>query len=100
MVKLACEITLTIIDEHDAQEVLRRLSHPFWSLSLISETVYGVPPSYHDPARYSFAHGSKDGIPYPVDRTTYDQNHRNPEKSRQQSKALPNRKTRRVEAVG
>jgi len=24
------------------------------------------------PARYSFAHGGKDGIPYPVDRETYD----------------------------
>ena len=43
------------------------------ALSLISELVYGVPPSYRDPARYSFAHGGKDGIPYPVDRETYDQ---------------------------
>jgi hypothetical protein len=42
------------------------------ALSLISELVYGVPPSYRDPARYSFAHGGKDGIPYPVDRKTYD----------------------------
>lgn len=43
------------------------------ALSLISELVHGVTPSYHDPARYSFAHGGKDGIPYPVDRKTYDQ---------------------------
>jgi hypothetical protein len=43
------------------------------ALSLISEVIYGVPPSYRDPARYSFAHGGKDGIPYPVDRKTYDQ---------------------------
>ncbi len=43
------------------------------ALSLISELVYGVAPSYHDPALYSFAHGGKDGIPYPVDRKTYDQ---------------------------
>jgi hypothetical protein len=43
------------------------------TLSLISELVYGVAPSYRDPARYSFAHGGKDGIPYPVDRPTYDQ---------------------------
>ncbi|MEE9400022.1 MAG: DUF763 domain-containing protein [Dehalococcoidales bacterium] len=43
------------------------------ALSLISELVYGVAPSYRDPARYSFAHGGKDGIPYPVDRNTYDQ---------------------------
>ncbi len=43
------------------------------ALSLISELVYGVAPSYRDPARYSFAHGGKDGTPYPVDRKTYDQ---------------------------
>ncbi|MBN2238828.1 MAG: DUF763 domain-containing protein [Dehalococcoidales bacterium] len=42
------------------------------ALSLISELVHGVEPSYRDPARYSFAHGGKDGIPYPVDRETYD----------------------------
>jgi hypothetical protein len=42
------------------------------ALSLISELVYGVAPSYRDPARYSFAHGGKDGFPYPVDRQTYD----------------------------
>jgi len=43
------------------------------ALSLIAELVYGVAPSYRDPARYSFAHGGKNGIPYPVDRKTYDQ---------------------------
>jgi len=43
------------------------------ALSLISELIYGVAPSYRDPARYSFAHGGKDGIPYPVGRKTYDQ---------------------------
>ena len=42
------------------------------SLALISELVYGEKPSYRDPARYSFAHGGKDGHPYPVDRETYD----------------------------
>jgi len=42
------------------------------ALSLISELVYNVPPSLRDPARYSFAHGGKDGIPFPVDRKTYD----------------------------
>jgi uncharacterized protein len=43
------------------------------ALSLISELIYGVAPSYRDPTRYSFAHGGKDGIPYPVDLSTYDQ---------------------------
>ncbi|MCX5999227.1 MAG: DUF763 domain-containing protein, partial [Chloroflexi bacterium] len=42
------------------------------ALSLISELVHGVPASFRDPARYSFAHGGKDGHPFPVDRQTYD----------------------------
>lgn len=41
------------------------------ALSLISELVYGAPISTRDPARFSFAHGGKDGTPYPVDRKTY-----------------------------
>ncbi len=43
------------------------------ALSLISELIHGVKPSFKDPARYSFAHGGKDGHPYPVDRKVYDQ---------------------------
>ena len=42
------------------------------SLSLIAELVYGTKPSYRDPAKFSFAHGGKDGHPYPVDKATYD----------------------------
>jgi len=42
------------------------------ALSLISELVYDTPVSVRDPASYSFAHGGKDGHPYPVDRRTYD----------------------------
>lgn len=42
------------------------------ALSLVSEVVYGKPPSYRDPARFSFAVGGKDGTPYPVDKKTYD----------------------------
>jgi hypothetical protein len=42
------------------------------ALALISELIYGKPPSWRDPAKYSFAHGGKDGIPYPVDRDAYD----------------------------
>src|SRR5688500_8636693 len=41
-------------------------------LALISELLYGAPASTRDPARFSFAHGGKDGIPFPVDRGTYD----------------------------
>ena len=43
------------------------------ALSLVAEVIYGAKPSYQDPARYSFAHGGKDGTPYPVERKTYDQ---------------------------
>jgi len=42
------------------------------ALSLLSELVYGAQVSTRDPARFSFAHGGKDGYPYPVDRATYD----------------------------
>ena len=38
------------------------------ALALISELVYGKELSWKDPAKFSFAHGGKDGIPYPVDR--------------------------------
>ncbi|TLN01132.1 DUF763 domain-containing protein, partial [bacterium] len=41
------------------------------ALALISDLVYGAAPSWKDPAKYSFAHGGKDGIPFPVDRRTY-----------------------------
>jgi len=43
------------------------------ALSLASELIYGAKPSFEDPARYTFAHGGKDGTPYPVDRQTYDE---------------------------
>lgn len=42
------------------------------ALSLLSELLYGEPPSFRDPARFGFAHGGKDGRPYPVDRELYD----------------------------
>ena len=38
------------------------------ALSLISELVYGKPAAFEDPVRFSFAHGGKDGHPYPVNR--------------------------------
>ena len=42
------------------------------ALALISELIYGAAPSWRDPARFSFAHGGKDGTPFPVDRATYE----------------------------
>ena len=42
------------------------------ALALTSEIIYGTPASTRDPARFSFAHGGKDGTPFPVDTETYD----------------------------
>ncbi|HID72132.1 MAG TPA: DUF763 domain-containing protein [Thermoplasmata archaeon] len=42
------------------------------ALALVSNIIHGTSLSWRDPAKYSFAHGGKDGIPYPVDRETYD----------------------------
>ena len=36
--------------------------------------MYDTPASRSDPALFSYAHGGKDGFPYPVDRPTYDRN--------------------------
>jgi uncharacterized protein len=68
------------------------------SLSLLAEIIFQAPPSHRDPtgnkgavggagnaaqedagnvpqwADYSYAHGGKDGTPFPVDRATYDRN--------------------------
>ncbi len=43
------------------------------ALALISEITYGTPASWKDPAKFSFAHGGKDGYPYAVNRNVYDQ---------------------------
>ncbi|MEN6616592.1 MAG: DUF763 domain-containing protein [Syntrophorhabdus sp.] len=42
------------------------------ALALVSELVYNTAPSFKDPARFSFAHGGKDGYPFPVDKPTYE----------------------------
>jgi uncharacterized protein len=42
------------------------------ALALASELVHGTPAAMRDPARFSFAHGGKDGTPFPVDKLTYD----------------------------
>ncbi|PVX27745.1 MAG: DUF763 domain-containing protein [Candidatus Bathyarchaeum sp.] len=43
------------------------------ALALVSEMVYGEKPCWKDPIKYSFCVGGKDGVPYPVDRKTYDE---------------------------
>jgi len=43
------------------------------SLALLSQIIYGEPPSWRDPVKYSFAFGGKDGIPFPILRRVYDE---------------------------
>ncbi|MFP9100622.1 DUF763 domain-containing protein [Flavobacterium sp. RHBU_24] len=43
------------------------------SLALVSEVIYGTPTRFDDPARFSFAHGGKDGHPFPVPIKVFDE---------------------------
>jgi hypothetical protein len=43
------------------------------SLTLVSEVIHGTPSRFKDPARFSFAHGGKDGHPFPVPIKVYDE---------------------------
>ena len=62
------------------------------ALSLVSEIIYGAKPSFKDPARYSFAHGGKDGTPYFVERDIYDKTLEIMEKGIKKSKVNPREK--------
>ncbi|MDH4981337.1 DUF763 domain-containing protein [Hyphomicrobium sp. D-2] len=43
------------------------------SLAMVAEVVHGTPCRFDDPARYSLAHGGKDGHPFPVQVKVYDE---------------------------
>ena len=43
------------------------------SLALLAEVIHGAPARFADPARFSFAHGGKDGHPFPVPLKAYDE---------------------------
>jgi hypothetical protein len=43
------------------------------SLALVAEVVHGAPARFSDPARFSMAHGGKDGHPFPVPLRVYDE---------------------------
>ena len=50
------------------------------ALALVAELVYETPPSWKDPVthpidpfKYAYAVGGKDGVPFPVDKKTYDE---------------------------
>ncbi len=38
------------------------------ALAMVSEVTHGKRPAFQDPVRYTFAHGGKDGFPFPVRR--------------------------------
>jgi len=42
------------------------------ALALLAKIIYGAEADWNDPVKYSYAHGGKDGFPYPVDRGNYD----------------------------
>ncbi|HET8550510.1 MAG TPA: DUF763 domain-containing protein [Bryobacteraceae bacterium] len=63
-------------DLHDFAELLlvEKLGpRTLQSLALVAEVVHGAPSRFSDPARFSFAHGGKDGHPFPVLLKTYDE---------------------------
>ena len=44
-----------------------------WALAMVAEVVHGAPYRFTDPARFSLAHGGKDGHPFPVPLRVYDE---------------------------
>lgn len=43
------------------------------ALAMVAEVIHGEPCRFSDPARFSFAHGGKDGHPFPVPLRVYDE---------------------------
>jgi uncharacterized protein len=43
------------------------------ALAMVAEILHGAPYRFTDPARFSFAHGGKDGHPFPVPLRVYDE---------------------------
>src|SRR5690606_2871049 len=89
------ERVIATVQENEPKEFTTLLGQPgvgpatVRSLSLLAEIIYNAPASHRHPAApaapttpapagrrwadYAYAHGGKDGFPFPVDRTTYDQ---------------------------
>jgi hypothetical protein len=63
-------------DLHDFAELLllEKLGpRTLQSMALVAEVIHGTPNRFQDPARFSFAHGGKDGHPFPVPLKTFDE---------------------------
>ncbi len=69
------------------------------SLTLVSEVIHGTPSRFSDPARFSFAHGGKDGHPFPVPTKTYDESIEVLKKSIDRAKIGFTDKTKAIKAL-
>lgn len=77
MKRLGAVLTLaheTSVNQFESLLLLEGLGpRTLQSLTLVSEVIYGTPSRFTDPARFSFAHGGKDGHPFPVPLKVYDE---------------------------
>jgi len=91
---------LRTIHERDPQDFEQLLGLPgvgprtVQSLALIGELIYDAPRCRRDPATFSYAHGGKDGHPFPVDLATYDRNIALLEGALRRARIDPNEKDR------
>lgn len=70
------------------------------SLVLVSEVIHGTPSRFEDPARFSFAHGGKDGHPFPVPTKVYDEAIRTLDNAIQRAKMGNTEKSEAIKALG
>jgi len=69
------------------------------SMTLVSEVIYGTPSRFSDPARFSFAHGGKDGHPFPVPVNVFDETIEVLEKAVNQAKIGLNDKQQAIKSL-
>ena len=69
------------------------------SLTLVSEVIHGTASRFSDPARFSIAHGGKDGHPFPVPTFTYDETIETLEKAIRKSKIDLSDKRRAIQSL-
>jgi hypothetical protein len=71
--------TLAAVAERGPQDFAELMLVPgvgartLFALALVAEVIHGAPSRFADPARFSLAHGGKDGHPFPVPLKVYDE---------------------------
>lgn len=70
------------------------------SLVLVSEVIHGTPSRFEDPARFSFAHGGKDGHPFPVPTKVYDETIQTLENALNRAKICHSEKNEAIKQLG